>query len=206
MSGKNILKLVQTAILLAIIILMSLTPLGYLKIGLLSISLLTIPVVIGAMIIGPLGGLVLGTAFGVTSFLQCFGADAFGTMLFSINPFFTFLMCVPTRALMGYLTGIIFKAIRKRDKTKTVSFFIAGLVGAVLNTVLFMGTLCACFWNTEYIQEINAGVGGKGVLLFIVSMVGLNGIVEMLCTSSVGGGIAKGVSLVIKRTSDGEYI
>ena len=49
---------VQMAILIAVLLVMSYTPLGYLKIGLLSISLLSIPVVIGAMLVGPAAGAV----------------------------------------------------------------------------------------------------------------------------------------------------
>lgn len=200
------LKLVQTAVLSGIVILMSLTPLGYLRIGLLSISLLTIPVVIGAMIVGPVPGLILGVVFGFTSFAQCFGMDAFGTTLMNVSPVRTFLMCVPTRALMGYLSGLIFRTLKKIDKTKTVCYFATGLLGALLNTVLFMGVLILCFWHTDYIQSIAAGLGGRTVLAFLVGMVGLNGIVEMIVCAIVGGGVAKILSRVIKHSSDGEYV
>ena len=73
MKNKRTLKMVQMAILIAVLLVMSYTPLGYLKIGLLSISLLSIPVVIGAMLFGPAAGAALGAVFGLTSFAQCFG-------------------------------------------------------------------------------------------------------------------------------------
>lgn len=38
------------------------------------------------------------------------------------------------------------------------SFGAAGLIGALCNTVLFMTTLCLCFYNTEYIQGFVAAV------------------------------------------------
>ena len=47
---------------------------------------MTVPVAVGAIILGPKGGAICGLAFGITSFMQCFGMGAFGTMLFSINP------------------------------------------------------------------------------------------------------------------------
>lgn len=206
MKQRWLLKLVQLAVLSAIIIIMSLTPLGYLQIGPLSIALVTIPVVIGAMVVGPSGGFILGAVFGITSFVQCFGKDPFGTALFEINPFFTFLMCVPTRILMGGFCGLIFKGLRKVDKSKTVCYFASGLCGALLNTIFFMSVLILCFWNTEYIQNIASGNGATTVLLFIVAMVGLNGIVEMIACAILGGGISKLLNLVIKKTSDGEYI
>lgn len=53
--------MVQLAVLIAIMLILAFTPLGYLRIGPLAISLMTIPVVIGAMILGPAGGAVTGT-------------------------------------------------------------------------------------------------------------------------------------------------
>ena len=70
--------MVQLAVLIAIMLILAFTPLGYLRIGPLAISLMTIPVVIGAMILGPAGGAVLGLVFGLTSFYQCFAGDPFG--------------------------------------------------------------------------------------------------------------------------------
>ena len=107
MRNKKTLEMVQMAVLIAIIVLMAFTPIGYIRTAGLSISIITIPVVIGAMIVGPKCGLVLGTVFGLTSFYQCFGMDPFGAMLLSINPFFTFIVCVPTRALMGDRKSVV---------------------------------------------------------------------------------------------------
>ena len=85
-------------ILTGIIILMAFTPVGYLRLAAVSISFLMIPVAVGSIAKGPLAGAALGTVFGITSFVQCFGMDAFGTYLASKNVFFTFIMCVVCRA------------------------------------------------------------------------------------------------------------
>ena len=190
--------MVQMAILIAVLLVMAYTPLGYLRIGLLSISLLTIPVVIGSMLIGPGAGAVLGTVFGITSFAQCFGADPFGGALLAINPFLTFLVCIPTRALMGFLAGLIFKGIHKVDKTKTVSYFVGGLSGALLNTILFMSMLMLCFWSTEYMQAINAGMGSLDIWAFLIAFIGVNGVVEAIVCCAAGGIISKAVSKALK--------
>ena len=100
-------KMAQTAILIAIIFMMAFTPIGYFRTAGLEISLITIPVVIGAMLIGPGAGALLGGLFGLTSFYQCFGMSPVGAMLLSIHPFYTFLVCVRTRLLMGRLTGFL---------------------------------------------------------------------------------------------------
>ncbi len=191
--------LTTTGMMIAIILLMSFTPLGYLRTAGLEVSLITIPVAIGAMVIGQRAGLLLGTVFGLTSFYQCFGMSPFGAALLGINPIFTFLVCVPTRALMGWLTGVIFQGLERVDRSKTVSFFIGGFVAALLNTVLFMGVLILLFWNTEFIQSINASVGNLQVFAFVLAFVGVNGLLEIPATCIVGGIVSKTLKKVLYK-------
>lgn len=93
--------LVELALFVAIILLMAFTPIGYIKTAGLEITLIVVPVAVGAVTLGPTAGAILGGAFGITSFIQCFGMSAFGAILLEVNPFFTFLVCVPTRILEG---------------------------------------------------------------------------------------------------------
>ena len=55
-STSKVHKITLTAILMAIVILMAYTPLGYLKAGPVEITFITIPVVIGAIVLGPVSG------------------------------------------------------------------------------------------------------------------------------------------------------
>lgn len=198
MRDKKTMQMVQLAILTAIVLLMAFTPLGYLRTAGISISLLTIPVAIGAMLLGPGAGAVLGTVFGLTSFYQCFGMSVMGTAMLGINPFFTFLVCVPTRALEGFLAGLVFKAVRKFDKTKVVSYYIGGLCTALFNTIFYMSTLLICFWNTDYMQSINATLGNLNPLVFVFVFVGINGAIELPSCCIVAGTISKALEKALK--------
>ena len=91
----------------------------------LSITFLTVPVAVAAMILGPKGGAICGAAFGITSLMQCFGTSAFGAMLLGINPFGTVFTCIVPRILEGLLSGLIFKAVR--SKNKNLAYFAGGL-------------------------------------------------------------------------------
>lgn len=195
---KNTTYLVELAVLVAIIIVMAFTPIGYIRTLGLEITLIVVPVVVGAVTLGPMAGLILGAAFGITSFIQCFGLSAFGATLLSINPFFTFLVCVPTRMLMGYLTGLIFKGLRQTKLNKQVSISISCLAGPLLNTVLFMSVLCLCFYNTEYIQGFVGQLGASNVLLFIVGFVGINGLVEAIACFVAGTAISIALAAALK--------
>ena len=93
-TGNRSRRTTLLGLLTAILMVLSMTPLGYLNIGPLAISFNMIPVAVGAAALGPVGGAVLGAVFGMTSFLQCLGiggSSAMGVILFDINPLFAFL-------------------------------------------------------------------------------------------------------------------
>ncbi len=192
--------LVTLGLLTGVLLLMSFTPLGYFHTIGLDVSLMMIPVAIGAMLLGPNAGAWLGLVFGGTSFYQALtGASAFSTMLLNINPFYAFLLCVPTRVLMGFLTGLIFKVVQFFDWRKTICYFIGGFFAAFLNTVFFMSVFILCYWNTEFVQGINETLGSSSPLPFVVAFVGVNGALEMSASCLVGGIVAKAVSRALYK-------
>lgn len=183
-------ELTLLGLLTAILLVMSFTPLGYLNIGPLAITLNTIPVAIAAAALGPTGGAVTGSVFGMTSFLQCLGiggTSAMGVLLFEINPFFAFVQRFVPRLLMGTLAGVIFDLVKKAANS-TAAGFAAGFAAAFLNTALFMTALVVLFGNTEYVQGL---MNGRNVILFICSFVGINAVFEMLATTFITGVVCK---------------
>lgn len=190
----------RLAILAAIIILMAFTPIGYLKIGPLAVSFLSIPVAVGAIVLGPASGAFLGGVFGATSLIQCFGLDAFGTMLLSINPIYTVILCFVPRILMGWFCGLLFKAMAKTDKTKILSFAVASLSAAILNTILFMGALILFFGNSDYIRSIQDSLGAGNLFLLVVQLVGIQGIVEAIICMITAGAISKALYAIVNKS------
>ncbi len=195
-TNKRLLWLTQLAILVAIIIILAFTPLGYLKAGAIEITFITIPVVIGAIVLGPGAGAILGAVFGITSFIQCFGLSAFGGVLLGINPFFTFILCMVPRILMGYLCGLIYKGINKFDRTRIISFIAASLSGAVLNTLFFIIALMLLFGNSSFIIGLQ---GGRSLLTFLIAFVGINGLIEAGVTFFVGTAVSKPLTIFLKN-------
>jgi uncharacterized membrane protein len=191
MNSRTI-RLTETAVLVAIILIMAFTQIGYVRIGPLSISLITIPVAVGAVMLGPGTGALLGAIFGITSFIQCFAGDAFGAALLSINPFFTFLVCVPTRTLAGFLSGAVFGAVRK--KFRVPAYYIGSFAMAFLNTVFFMTVLVLCFWNAPAVQTWSQSLNAFNPLIFILASVSVNAAVEWISTAAVGGSVGLALS------------
>ena len=201
-NKKRLAYMVELAVLLAILLMLEITGLGMFKTFGLELTILQIPVVIGAIVLGPSAGAALGCAFGLISFWECFGKSQFGVELMSINPVLTFLVCVPTRTLMGWLCGLIFRALDKKlagSKGDFVSYVVASLSGALLNTAFFMTALCLCFYHTDYIQSIASGMGSGNVLLFVVLFVGVQGLVEAALCTVVGSGVSKGVRHALRK-------
>lgn len=196
-ASKKTIKLAIMGMLTAIIIIMTFTPLGYLKMPMgLEITLLQIPVMIGAIVLGPIEGAILGGIFGLTSFIQCFGASPFGAVLLGINPVFTFIVCMVPRILMGWLSGIIFKKLNAIDKTKIVSFGVSGLSAALLNTILFVGMLTILFFGK---MQADATAMGKSLIMYLFAFVGINGVVEAIVCTLLGAAIGKAVYVACQK-------
>lgn len=191
---KRTLFLVQNALLTALIVLMAFTPIGYLQIGVVKMTFIMVPVAVGAITLGEKSGAFLGLVFGITSFIQCFGLDAFGTTLFGINPAYTFIMCLVPRVLMGYLCGVIYKLIARKKKKFALVF--ASFMAPVLNTVFFMSLLLLFFGNSDYIQGIR---NGAELWPFLVAFVGLNGVMEIATTTVIAPPVASAVKKAVKK-------
>lgn len=187
--------LVELALLIAVILLMAFTPIGYIKTLGLEITLIVIPVAVGAVILGPTGGAILGGVFGITSFIQCFGMSPFGTILLGVNPIFTFLVCVPTRILEGWLTGLIYQGLRKTTLPSGVSVTLANLCCPLLNTMFFMGTLVMLFADTMREQ-----FGMTKVIPFIVTFVGVNGVVEAIVCFLIGATVSATLKSALRHS------
>ena len=201
MKNKNVTKtlyMVELAMMVAIIFMMAFTPLGYLRTPGLSITFLTVPVAVGAVILGPKGGAVCGLAFGLTSFIQgLIGGSGLAAMLLTINPFGMAFTCIVPRVFEGWLCGLIFLTAKRFSKNS--AYLIASLSCPLLNTALFMGSLVAFFYHTDYIQGIAQTLGAKNALLFVVAFVVLQGMIEAVACTLIASAVSYGLSAALQK-------
>lgn len=195
---KNGKKITLLAVFSAVIAVISFLPIRTLG---LEITLSMVPVAVGAICFGPASGAFLGGVFGLVSFLQCLGWSPFGAALLAIDPLYTFLVCVPTRILAGWLTGLIFKLFNRSNKgwVRETGFPVASFAAALLNTVLFMSTLVLCFYNTDFIQGFVTQLGALNPFLFVVLFVGINGVVELIAGFILAAPASRAVTAALKR-------
>ena len=190
----------EYAIFIAIIFVMRATGLSRIPVGPLVMTLTMVPIAIGAMLLGPLGGAILGMVFGFTSLYDAMtGASAMTGFFFQVSPFHTVVLCVVTRTLVGAVTGWLFQLLRKLDRQRIWCYFAGGLLAPMLNTIFFMGYIVLVFYQTEYVQKTAAKLGAVNPLMFVILLVGLQGLVEWLTGCVIGGGVAKAVARALKR-------
>ena len=177
-SQKNIKSMVLLGLMAAVLVILAYTPLGYLNIGPLAITFNTIPVAIAAIALGPVGGIVAGGVFGLTSFLQCFGGSVLGTTLFGISPILTVFQCFVPRMLDGLLIGLLSNAMRKHCTSAIANCAVTGFFAAFLNTLFYMSSLILLFGRTDIILSYRETLAP-----------GINAIAEWVSSTLVTGAV-----------------
>ena len=192
----------ELALLTAIVLLLAFTPLGYLKTPWgVEITFIVIPVAVGSIILGPTAGAFLGLVFGMTSFVQCFGASALGVMMLEISPVGTFVCCVVTRVLVGILPGLLYKLFKRIRKTRVIGISICCFLTPLTNTILYIISNYLIFSNTWLNIAVTSygytGEGGFSLLAFMMGMVAVNGVVEAITCMIIGTAICKALQKVL---------
>ena len=136
-------KIVITGVLSAISIFLGITRLGFIPwITGASLTIMHVPVIIGAVLEGPVVGLVIGLIFGVFSLIQAAVAPTGPTDVLFTNP----LISVLPRLFIGPISWLIYDLLRRWQVPALIT---AGVVGSLTNTILVLGmigVLDAAFW------------------------------------------------------------
>ena len=186
-------KLTQLALLIAIQLILSFTPLGFIILpGMVSITIMHIPVIVGGIVMGPMYGGILGLVFGLLSMYKATTAatsvvdQAFSPFL-SGAPVQSIIMCIVPRVLLGVVAALLFRALEKRIKSKGLAIAISAAVASVMHTVLVLGCLWALFDSLPL----------KSVFLTLVT---LNGFSEIAVAVLVAVGVCRPLLRLTNKT------
>ena len=185
-------RMARLAVLVAIVLIMSFTPLGFLPVGTLSLTLLPIPVAIGAIMFGPMAGAALGGLFGLMSFVRGVMGLDLGPILLSINPLLFFLSCVLPRVFEGAIGGIFYKGLQSILKQR-IAATISGFFVAFFNTVLYLGGLILLFWSTFVAPwAVNEGADGTatGIVVFVFGLYLVQALIEAILCAAVSSAVS----------------
>lgn len=197
-------QLVVISILVALLILMTVTGIGYIPVGPFKLTLLTLPVAIGAAVCGVKAGLILGAVFGLTSFATgLFGIDALAALLISLGwkqALLLFITCVVPRIACGLVPALVHNAIK--PKNHMVADAVTCALVALINTALFLGFFWICFLSDlkndpQLIKLFGGAVESFGALFAIFA--GWNAVIEVGVNLVLGTAICKALRPVAHR-------
>ena len=186
--------LVQMGIFSALIFVLAFTPfVGYIPLGFTRATIIHIPVIMGSLMLGPKRGAVLGAVFGLTSFVN----NTFNPTItsFVFTPFYSLgeysgglgsiIICFLPRILIGVVPYFVYRIVVKitrEEKVSAAGLALAGISGALTNTVLVM-SLIYVFFKDAYASA--NGVASDAVYGFIMGVIGVNGIPEAIIAAVI---------------------
>lgn len=158
-------KLVLSAMLGAIVIMLGVTPLGFIPIGPMKLTILHIPVIIGAIYGGPYVGMSIGLVFGIMSVFQAPGDLTFGPV-WATGEFKNYLLigvtAIVPRVLIGLTSAYAYRVAKK----------IPRIVSLISLAAIGMGMLV--FSTIKLLEMINAGESYYMYIVMIVAIIGVN--------------------------------
>ena len=199
MRNEQIKKIAFTGIIIALIIVMSFTMLGFITISSgASITLVHIPVLIGAIVLGKKYGAVLGLIFGLCSLILAF-------MNVSTNaPFTNPIVSILPRVLFGFMISPIYNLIKKLIKNDIVSTVLSLCLCTLIHTIIVLVPMYIV-WRTGFyfgVADYTAAFGdGTGTNLFtiIFGILLANGLIEIALAGVVGTPIAMAMKVVLNK-------
>ncbi len=184
-------RLVLDAMLVAILLVLQLTPLGYIPIPGFNPTTMHIPVIVGAILLGPADGAFLGLVFGITSIIQATIQVPLTGFLFS--PFVPFgswksaVIAIVPRVLLGLVAAWAYRALSRVDKSGVAATAVAAAAGSLTNTVLVLGGVFVLM-RGAYIHQLK--VPADAVAKVLGGVVLTSGLAEaaiaaIICTAVV---------------------
>lgn len=207
--NKKTYQMVLTALFAAIIILMAFIPfLGYINLVVIKATLIHVPVIIGSVLLGPKRGGFLGFVFGCTSLINntinpsllSFAFSPFYSVGDVGGNFFSVIICFVPRILVGVVPYFVYVGMKKLLKNKKGADFLAlplaGVVGAVTNTLLVMNLIYFCF-SEQFAAAKEIAL--SAVYNAIVAIIFANGVPEAIVAAILVTAIGKALLQVQSR-------
>ena len=149
-GNSSIKKFVQTAMFIAIIIVLDIAQLGLIRTPWAAITILHIPVIIGAITMGPVSGGIIGCSFGLIAMLEASlrpgsPADMLFSPFSSNNPFGSIVMCVGARILLGLAAAVIFRAMYSRGANLHISLAVSAVAATFIHSASVLGLMSILF-------------------------------------------------------------
>lgn len=201
MRNKKIRKMVVLSLFIAIELVLSATPLGYVPIGAIRATTLHIPVIVAGIVFGVQEGAIIGLVFGLTSLFNNTFSPTPASFLFS--PFYnggnigSLIISLLPRVLIGVSSAIIYKLIIKfKGKIKKLAIPTACIIGSFTNTCLVLLGMYVFFKDAYAAYR---GIAADMVAGVLLSQLFVNGVLEALIALLIGSSVSLVLVRVIKK-------
>lgn len=171
-------KLVIAGMMVGMSVLLTYTPLGIIPTQPVSATILHIPTIVAAILEGPVVGVLVGIAFGVSTLIRALTSATGPLDPLFINP----LISVLPRALIGLTSYYAYKGMLKILPIKgkdAISTIVGSAVGSMTNTVGVLGMLYLLYAR-DILQMLTEAGMSDTVGAFIMGIVATQGILEMV--------------------------
>lgn len=173
-KNKNIFQMTLIAMLVAILIIQTFVPvLGYIPLGPIDVTIVHITVILAAVLFGKSTGLIVGTVWGLLSLIRAYTQPTPFNVVF-LNP----LISILPRAIVGWLSAVVFEALDKRTDARW-KYSVTAMVGTATNTVLVLGGIYLLAGET-YAAAL--GIPVSALLAALGAVVASNGIIEVIAS------------------------
>ena len=140
MERNKLRDFVLLALFVALIVLLGFTPLGLIPLGFINVTILCVPVIVGALYMGWKNGLLLGLAFGLTSFLCALRKPStLVSTLMGASPVLVALMSILPRLLVPMVSYGVYTRLRSKQESLAVG--VAAVCGSLTNTIFYLGLM-----------------------------------------------------------------
>ena len=143
-SSKNR-KIAITGAFSALVVVMYITGLGYIRINpQIAYTILQVPVILATILGGLIPGLITGFVFGLTSLIKSAVMP-----LSMLDPYFLNPLCsIFPRMMIAFITWLVFTGLNKiPHMPKILSGIIAAVLGSLTNTIMVFAMLCIIYFS-----------------------------------------------------------
>ena len=180
----SVLEITKIAAVVAIVLLLGLTPIGFIPIGALQITTVHIVVIIIAILLGVKYGLIAGLTFGISSILTALITPNAFTPIF-LNPLVSVVPRVILPLVAAFLFIILHKILRRKSSPR-MSLAISSMVAAGIATLVHTILVLALIWMFKGMA--GTALPSETLLTIIIGLLTVNMPLEILF-AVIGAGL-----------------
>lgn len=206
MKNQKVSYLTRLALLTAILVVLSFTPIGSIQLPIVKATTTHIPVIIGALLLGWKAGAFLGGAFGVVSVIR---STLFPNVTsFAFSPFVpvpgmesgswkALIVAFLPRICIGLVTWGTYVLLNKWKFKKGLCYAVSAVVGSLVNTI-FVLSLIGVLFAEPYAEAL--GIAGSALFASLAGVVLTNGVGEAILAAVIVCAVMVPLDMILKRS------